>query len=128
MISDIAHDPPYGHVRREHLAQLRRVLEPQGVRIEGRPNVGLQLVGEELAIRLAVLRHCFHVAYGNYPLDAELEAALARTCRAHGLDEATARDFVENNDWPNIQRCMQNSRSGNWTIEINESGLMEVRK
>lgn len=45
-----------------------------------------------------------------------------------GYDEATARDFVENNDWPNIQRCMQNSRSGNWTIEINESGLMEVRK
>lgn len=45
-----------------------------------------------------------------------------------GFDEATARDFVENNDWPNIQRCMQNSRGGDWTIEINESGLMEVRK
>ncbi|WP_420174435.1 BglG family transcription antiterminator [Luteococcus sp. OSA5] len=74
------------------LAQLRRTLEPQGVRIEGRPNVGLQLVGEELAIRMAVLRHCFHVAYGNYPLEPELEAALTRTCRAHGLDEATARE------------------------------------
>ena len=45
-----------------------------------------------------------------------------------GYDEATARDFVENNDWPNIQRCMQNSRGGNWTVVINESGFMEVIK
>jgi len=45
-----------------------------------------------------------------------------------GFDEATARDFVENNDWPNICRCMAHSRRGDWTIIENEHGYMEVIK
>ena len=43
-----------------------------------------------------------------------------------GYDEKTARDFVENNDWPNIRRCMAHSRRGDWTIQYDNEGLMEV--
>lgn len=44
-----------------------------------------------------------------------------------GYSEEHAREFVEHNDWPNIQRCMANSRRGDLTIGKAEDGtLVEI--
>lgn len=45
-----------------------------------------------------------------------------------GYSEAVARNFVEHNDWPNIQRCMARSRRGNLNIGFKPDGTMEVLK
>lgn len=43
-----------------------------------------------------------------------------------GFAEDEAREFVLNNDLPNIRRCMKNSRRGDLNIAINREGFMEV--
>lgn len=72
------------------VAALRRQLQPLEVQVEGRPHVGLRLVGEELAVRLAVLRHAYRQAYGSYPLGSALLDVLDETCRDFGFDEGVA--------------------------------------
>lgn len=67
------------------LADLRGLLAPYGVRIEGRTRVGLQLAGPESGIRLAVLEHAFAAAYRDYPLGEELQAAVDEVLTAHRL-------------------------------------------
>jgi lichenan operon transcriptional antiterminator len=57
------------------LAHLRRVLADSEVSIEGRPHVGLQLRGPELAIRTLILRHAYPAAYGTFLIGPELEKA-----------------------------------------------------
>ena len=43
-----------------------------------------------------------------------------------GYSEVQARVFVEQNDWPNIQRCMLHSRRGDLNLEPDENGLLQV--
>lgn len=43
-----------------------------------------------------------------------------------GYGEAEARDFVEHNDWPNIQRCMAHSRRGDLNLAPAPDGTLEV--
>ncbi|MEL4357190.1 MULTISPECIES: BglG family transcription antiterminator [unclassified Luteococcus] len=74
------------------VAALRRLLQPMDVQVEGRPHVGLQLQGEELAVRLAVLRHAYRQAYGTYPLGSALLDVLDETCRESDFDEAVAME------------------------------------
>jgi transcriptional antiterminator/mannitol/fructose-specific phosphotransferase system IIA component (Ntr-type) len=61
------------------IAQLRDLLADTGVSIEGRPHVGLQLRGTELAIRTLLLHHAYHAAYDNFLIGAELEKAFNDT-------------------------------------------------
>ncbi len=75
------------------LVTLRRLLAPLGVIVEGRPHVGLQLVGSELAIRLAVLRHGFRATYGSHPLAPALVDVLDDTCGRFGFDPALAMEL-----------------------------------
>ena len=69
------------------LVALRRAVADLGVLVEGRPHVGLQLVGDELASRLAVLRHAYRAAYGAYPLGSALMDVLEECCREFGFDQ-----------------------------------------
>jgi len=59
------------------IASLRDLLADSGVAIEGRPHVGLQLSGPELAIRTMLLRHAYHAAYDTFPIGPELEQAFS---------------------------------------------------
>lgn len=65
------------------LAQVRHLLKPYGVTIEGRTRVGLHLSGPELGIRLAVLNHAYQAAYRDYPLGQELDEAVEEALRAY---------------------------------------------
>ena len=42
-----------------------------------------------------------------------------------GFDEATAREFVRNNDAPNIARCMAHSRRGDLNLKYAADGTLE---
>lgn len=42
-----------------------------------------------------------------------------------GFPEREARIFVENNDWPNIRRCMERSRRGDLNLKYNAQGILE---
>ena len=67
------------------LAALRTLLAPFEVIVEGRTHVGLALRGPELGIRMAVLRHAFDAAYGDYQIGPELERPLREIAVEHGL-------------------------------------------
>jgi lichenan operon transcriptional antiterminator len=67
------------------LADLRDLIAPLGVSIEGRTHVGLALSGPELGIRLAVLRYAYAAAYDHYELGPELEEALQSVAAVPGL-------------------------------------------
>lgn len=76
------------------LVTLRRLLAQMDVRVQGRPHVGLQLEGDELAVRLAVLRHAYRQAYGSYPLGSALLDILDEACAEFCFDESVAMEVV----------------------------------
>ncbi len=43
-----------------------------------------------------------------------------------GFDEQTAREAVKNNDWPNIQRCLNHSRRADLNLGYGPDGKVEV--
>ncbi len=58
--------------------------------------------------------------------ESQLERIVRRKMMG-GFDEVTARRVVRDNDWPNIQRCMANSRRGDLNLAIAPDGtLMEI--
>jgi len=67
------------------LVELRALLVPYDVEVEGRTHVGLSLQGPELGIRMAVLRYAFASAYGDYELGSELVEPLREVAAEHGL-------------------------------------------
>ncbi|MEL4504001.1 HTH domain-containing protein [Luteococcus sp. H138] len=95
------------------VAVLRRLLVPLQVQVEGRPHVGLRLVGEELAIRLAVLRHAYRQAYGSYPLGSALLDVLDETCVQYDFDEAVA---MEVSRWLTV--ALDRRLAGNELVEL----------
>lgn len=66
------------------LSLVRNQLQPIGLSIQGRPNVGLELVGDELVARLHVLRHHFTMAYPPQDQLAEVEQLVAGECVSAG--------------------------------------------
>jgi lichenan operon transcriptional antiterminator len=70
------------------IAQVRELLAPYGVKIEGRTRVGLTLAGPELGIRLAILDHAYAAAYRGYPLGGEIHGAVEQVLGEYGLSAA----------------------------------------
>lgn len=94
-IESLAHQMNVGRTTvTADLATLRRLVGPLGVRIEGRPHVGLNLAGDELGIRLAVLRHATSADHQQLEAGSATAALLDQTCQAHGHGRAM-RDEVE---------------------------------
>lgn len=56
--------------------------------------------------------------------DKQLERIVRRKMQG-GFDEATAREFVRNNDAPNIARCMDCSRRGDLNLQYAKDGTLE---
>lgn len=56
--------------------------------------------------------------------DKQLERIVRRKMMG-GFDEATAREFVRNNDAPNIARCMDCSRRGDLNLQYAKDGTLE---
>lgn len=56
--------------------------------------------------------------------ERQLERIVRRKMQG-GFDEATAREFVRNNDAPNIARCMDCSRRGDLNLQYAKDGTLE---
>ncbi len=69
------------------IAHLRELLSGSEVSIEGRPHVGLQLLGPELEIRGLILRHAYNVAYESFPIGIELETAFNDVADEYHFDD-----------------------------------------
>ena len=78
----------------QDLGRIRQTLADSGLAVEGRPNVGLQLVGDELRQRLHILRYHFPAAYGNDDALAEVEEVVAQFVAREGLDPSQAPELA----------------------------------
>ena len=56
--------------------------------------------------------------------ESQLERIVQRKMQG-GYSEEQARDFVKNNDWPNIRRCMEHSRPGDLNLAHAPDGTWE---
>lgn len=74
------------------LSQLREEGRPYGVSVIGRPHAGLELRGDELAVRLLVLDHHYETLYSGYPVDDELMVPLDEAIKAFDLGQHAAAD------------------------------------
>lgn len=93
-IESLAHQMNVGRTTvTADLAALRRLVEPLGVRIQGRPHVGLSLTGDELGIRLAVLRHAGTADHQLLDPASPVASLLDEACRVHDYDR-TMHDEV----------------------------------
>lgn len=74
------------------VARARQLLDGTELAIDGRPNVGLELVGPELQARLLVLKSHFVTAYANcFP---DVRNACARLAEEVGLGEASIDELA----------------------------------
>lgn len=98
------------------LANLRDVLADSAVVIEGRPHVGLQLLGPELEIRTLLLREAYHAAYDSFPIGPELEKAFSDTADEFGFSEETRAVLLR---WLTVM--LDRTVSGHWLTEVPET-------
>ena len=73
----------------QDLSALRTAIAPYGLRILGRPHVGVKLEGSELKIRLVLLDRFAEVLYDPSPVPDRLLLELAETCGCLGLGAAS---------------------------------------
>ena len=78
------------------------------------------LLDEEPWNRLA----CDYAIFLRAGDERQLERIVRRKMLG-GFDEATAREFVRNNDAPNIARCMEHSRKGDLNLQYAGDGTLE---
>lgn len=76
------------------LSKLKEMLSPYFLTITGTPNVGLEMSGDELQLRLFILENMFDAAYADYPLDDDLMEIIEDAAVQYHLDDATAQSFT----------------------------------
>ena len=76
------------------LGRLKAQLAPYALRIAGIPNVGIELLGDELQVRLFVLENMFEAVYADYPLDDEFVEVIEDAAADYHLDGATTESFT----------------------------------
>lgn len=78
----------------QDLSKLRDSLHPYTVSVEGRPNSGIEIIGDELAIRLVILDKFYTQLYGISPLPAQIAEQTLEIAREHGLQKAAAESLI----------------------------------
>lgn len=103
----------------------RRIHNPVEGAIEIREKIllleGNWLLLDEAPWRELACDYAIFLAAGDR---SQLERIVQRKMMG-GYSEAEARIFVENNDWPNIRRCMERSRRGDLNLKNNAQGIWE---
>ena len=95
------------------IAALRDHLADSGVSIEGRPHVGLQLRGPELAIRSLLLRQAYQAAYDDFPIGPELEKAFTDTADEFQFEDDLRADLLR---WLTVM--LDRTVNDHWLTEI----------
>src|SRR5699024_9617482 len=68
------------------LNKLRKIIGKYQLKIKGKANTGLKLVGDELHIRLFILENIYEQLYLNFPLGAEVREKLSEFQKKLSLD------------------------------------------
>jgi len=76
------------------LTRLKKDLAPYALRIVGVPNVGIELIGDELQVRLFVLENMFDAVYADYPLDDDFIDVIEDAASGYYLDAGTTESFT----------------------------------
>jgi lichenan operon transcriptional antiterminator len=76
------------------LSRLKEHLSPYALRISGVPNVGIELIGDELQLRLFVLENMFDAVYADYPLDDDFVDIIEDAAAHYHLDGATTESLT----------------------------------
>ncbi len=95
------------------IAHLRDLLAESEVVIEGRPHVGLQLRGPELAIRTLLLRHAYQAAYETFPIGPELEKAFNDSADEFGFEDGLRTNLRR---WFTV--LLDRTVNGHWITDI----------
>jgi len=98
------------------IAHLRDILVDSEVSIEGRPHVGLQLRGPEMAIRTLLLRHAYHAAYDSFPIGDELERAFNDSADEFGFEDGLRANLLR---WFTVM--LDRTVNGHWLTDIPEA-------
>ena len=75
------------------LSRLNKDLSPYALQISGIPNVGIELMGDELQVRLFVLENMFDTVYSDYPLDDDFVEVIEDAAAEYYLDAETTESF-----------------------------------
>ncbi len=94
LIDDLAEQMKVGRTTTVmDLNKLRKIIKEYDLKIEGKANTGLQLVGDELKIRFFILENIYEYLFLNYPLGAEIRELLEGTQEELSLDALSVGFF-----------------------------------
>ena len=78
----------------QDLSKLREALTPYNVLISGRPNSGIELEGEELSLRMAILDLFYNRLYQVSPLPAQVAEIAQQIAQNYGLQRAAVDSLI----------------------------------
>ena len=77
------------------LKSARNVLSPFNIEIIGKPNIGLELVGEECGIRMFTIENIYDFVYTDYKLDVEIVDIVNTKMQQYGIESVTKDSFLK---------------------------------
>ncbi|WP_017473154.1 BglG family transcription antiterminator, partial [Amphibacillus jilinensis] len=77
------------------ISKANSLLSSYRLKIEGKPNQGIYLKGEELDLRFFILDNAFDWMYGYYPLDQDVVDMTRRLCTVHDFETVTENRMIQ---------------------------------
>ncbi|MCR6117726.1 BglG family transcription antiterminator [Salipaludibacillus agaradhaerens] len=70
-------------------------LNAYNLKIHGKQNTGLQLIGDELDLRFFILENAYELLYGSYPLDKDVIDEVTRIATKYDFESASQKRLLE---------------------------------
>ncbi|WP_078577712.1 BglG family transcription antiterminator [Salipaludibacillus agaradhaerens] len=70
-------------------------LNAYNLKIHGKQNTGLQLIGDELDLRFFILENAYELLYGSYPLDKDVVDEVTRIATKYDFESASQKRLLE---------------------------------
>ncbi len=77
------------------LSKANALLSSYRIKIEGKPNQGINLVGSELDLRFFILDNAFEWIYGEYPLDQDIIDMIHSLSVMHDFESVTENRMIQ---------------------------------
>lgn len=77
------------------LSKANSLLSSYRIKIEGKPNQGVNLVGSELDLRFFILDNAFEWIYGEYPLDQDIIDMIHSLSVMHDFESVTENRMIQ---------------------------------
>lgn len=77
------------------LKKTKELLQPYGLKIEGKTNTGIELKGKELNLRLFLLENLYELIYQQYPIDDEILEAAKSVLNHYYFEKITEQVLIK---------------------------------